>query len=134
MKKNNFKPWYVLVVCCGLAASSIGISINSSGVFYTPVSESLGVMRGTFAMHMTIFSLITAITALIVPKLMSRFSYKLILIISVAITVISTSMMANVKNVTMAYLLGGIRGFSTGLFSIVPLTMIINGWFKKIMA
>ena len=42
MKKNNFKPWYVLVVCCGLAASSIGISINSSGVFYTPVSESLG--------------------------------------------------------------------------------------------
>ena len=131
MKKNNFKPWYVLVVCCGLAASSIGISINSSGVFYTPVSESLGVMRGTFAMHMTIFSLITAITALIVPKLMSRFSYKWILIISVAITVISTSMMANVKSVTMAYLLGGIRGFSTGLFSIVPLTMIINGWFKK---
>ena len=131
MKKNNFKPWYVLVVCCGLAASSIGISINSSGVFYTPVSESLGVMRGTFAMHMTIFSLITAITALIVPKLMSRFSYKWILIISVAITVISTSMMANVKSVTRAYLLGGIRGFSTGLFSIVPLTMIINGWFKK---
>ena len=49
MNKNNIKPWLVLVVCCGLAASSIGISINSSGVFYTPVSEDLGIMRGTFS-------------------------------------------------------------------------------------
>ena len=33
------KHWLVLVCCCGLAAASIGISINSSGVFYTPVSK-----------------------------------------------------------------------------------------------
>ena len=57
---ENKKHWIVLAVCCGLAASSIGVSINSSGVFYTPVSESLGIMRGTFSMHMTIFSLVTA--------------------------------------------------------------------------
>ena len=31
----------------------------------------------------------------------------------------------------MFYFLGAIRGFSTGLFSIVPLTIIVNGWFKK---
>ena len=35
------KHWSVLICCCGLAAASIGISINSSGVFYTPVSKSL---------------------------------------------------------------------------------------------
>ena len=75
MNKNNIKPWLVLVVCCGLAASSIGISINSSGVFYTPVSEDLGIMRGTFSMHMTIFSIVTAMSALIVPKIMNKFSY-----------------------------------------------------------
>ncbi|WP_405316151.1 hypothetical protein [Faecalibacillus faecis] len=28
------KHWSVLICCCGLAAASIGISINSSGVFY----------------------------------------------------------------------------------------------------
>lgn len=60
MKKDNLKPWHVLIVCCGLAAASIGISI-----------------------------------------------------------------------IYVFYLLGAIRGFSTGLFSIVPLTIIINGWFKK---
>lgn len=131
MNNKICKSWYVLIVCCGLAASSIGISINSSGVFYTPVSESLGIMRGTFTMHMTIFSLVTALSALIVPKLMNKFKYKLILIISVIVAVISTAVMAYSKSVYVFYLLGAIRGFSTGLFSIVPLTMIINGWFKK---
>lgn len=131
MKKNSLKPWYVLIVCCGLAASSIGISINSSGVFYTAVSQSLGIMRGTFAMHMTIFSFVTAIASLIVPKLMNKFNYKLILIVGVLIAVISTAMMAYSKSIYIFYFLGAIRGFSTGLFSIVPLTIIINGWFKK---
>ena len=50
------KHWSVLIYCCGLAAASIGISINSSGVFYTPVSKSLHILRGTFSMHMTLFS------------------------------------------------------------------------------
>lgn len=131
MNKNNIKPWLVLVVCCGLAASSIGISINSSGVFYTPVAEELGVMRGTFSMHMTIFSIVTAMSALVVPKIMSRFSYKLILRVSVLIAVISTAMMAYSRSIYIFYLLGAIRGFSTGLFSIVPLTIIVNGWFEK---
>lgn len=53
------KHWSVLICCCGLAAASIGISINSSGVFYTPVSKSLHMLRGTFSMHMTLFSLAT---------------------------------------------------------------------------
>lgn len=131
LKNNEYKPWCVLAVCCGLAASSIGISINSSGVFYTSVAESLGIMRGTFAMHMTIFSIVTAITSLIVPKLMNKFSYKLILIISVFSAVVSTAMMAKANSIQIFYLLGGIRGFSTGLFSIVPLTIIVNGWFEK---
>ena len=130
MKKDNLKPWHVLIVCYGLAAASIGISINSSGVFYTSVSEGLGIKRGTFAMHMTIFSFVTAIASLVVPKLMNKFHYKLILIISVLIAVISTGMMSYSKSIYVFYLLGAIRGFSTGLFSIVPLTIIINGWFN----
>lgn len=131
MKKNQKKPWIVLAVCCGLAASSIGISINSSGVFYTPVSESLNMMRGTFAMHMTIFSFVTALSAFVVPVFMRKFSYKLILVVSVAIAVIATAFMGFVDTAFMFNILGGIRGFATGMFSIVPLTMIINEWFHK---
>ncbi|WP_195599030.1 MFS transporter [Longibaculum muris] len=131
MKKNNKKPWIILALCCGLAASSIGVSINSSGVFYTPVSESLHMMRGTFSMHMTIFSLVTAITSLFVPRLMEKFSYKMILTVSVFTAVVSTGLMALGNSAIVFYILGAIRGMSTAMFSIVPLTLVINGWFEK---
>ena len=49
------KSWLVLIALCGLAAASIGISINTSGVFYSVVSEDLGIFRGAFAFNMTIF-------------------------------------------------------------------------------
>lgn len=70
------KAWTILAVLCGLAASAIGVSINTSGVFYTVVSEDLGILRGAYAFHMTIFSLVTAISSLFVPGLLSRYSLK----------------------------------------------------------
>lgn len=130
MEKNK-KHWIVLAVCCGLAASSIGVSINSSGVFYTPVSESLHIMRGTFSMHMTIFSLATAFGALFIPRIMKRVEYKILLTGSVLIAVFTTGLMASASSVPVFYILGALRGLSTSMFSIVPLTIIINNWFIK---
>ena len=46
MENKNIKHWIVLICCCGLAGASIGISINTSGVFYEPVAKSLGILRG----------------------------------------------------------------------------------------
>lgn len=62
------KAWLVLVAMCGLVAASVGISINTSGVFYSVVANSLHIYRGSFAFHMTIFSLVTAITALLLAS------------------------------------------------------------------
>lgn len=125
------KHWLILLVCCGLSATSIGISINCSGVFYGPVSESLGILRGSFALHMTIFSLVTALSSFMIPSLMKRISYKKLLIISVSVAVISTYLMGKSSSLIIFYILGAFRGASTSLFSSVPLTIIINNWFVE---
>ena len=85
MKNRSMKHWIVLLCCCGLAGASIGVSINTSGVFYEPVSQSLGILRGNFAMHMTIFSVVTAITALFVPRILKKVNYKVLLFIGVIV-------------------------------------------------
>ena len=97
------KHWLVLVCCCGLAAASIGISINSSGVFYTPVSKNLHMLRGTFSMHMTLFSLATAMMSLFVPKIYEKFAFKKVLTISVIVAVASTAAMALGKCFNILY-------------------------------
>lgn len=68
MKKLNnksYKHWVVVALMCSLSASSIGLCTNSIGVFYTPVSESLKVLKGTFAFHDTLSSLAIAIVSLL---------------------------------------------------------------------
>lgn len=68
MKKLNnksYKHWVVVALMCSLSASSIGLCTNSIGVFYTPVSESLKVLKGTFAFQDTLSSLAIAIVSLL---------------------------------------------------------------------
>jgi len=131
LKNKDKKHWFVLIVCCGLSASSLGISINASGVFFTPVSASLGVLQGTFALHMTIFALTMSIVTLIIPNLIKKFNFKFLLFVGVTITAMSTLLMAYANSIEIFYLLGALKGVGTALFSIVPLTMIINQWFEE---
>ena len=131
MKNKSIKHWVVLMVCCGLSAASIGLIMNSVGVFYTPVSESLGIMRGTFAIHATISMLLASAMSFFVPVIMRKYSYKLVLIISVLIASSSTVLMGLSTNILSFYVLAAVRGISSAFFAIVPLTMIINQWFEK---
>ena len=130
MKKIS-KHWIILLVCCGLSATSIGISINCSGIFYTSVAESLGILRGSFALHMTIFSIMTALSSFMIPGLMKKVPYKILLTVSTCVGAFSTYLMGQSTSLIMFYILGALRGVSTSLFAGVPLTMIINNWFVE---
>jgi Arabinose efflux permease len=130
MNKNR-KHWVVLVICCGLSASSIGICVNAAGVFYAPVAQSLGVLRGTIALQTTFTLLSMSIISLFVPKIMRKYRFKNLLWVHVIIAGLTTIAMALSRNIVIFQLLGFIRGFSAGLFAVVPLTIIINHWFDK---
>ena len=112
---KDIKPWLIMGACCGLAASSLGISINSSGVFYGVVADDLGIMRGSFAFHMTIFTFFTGLAAFVIPVLMKKFPYKLLLTLSVGLAVLATIAMGYVHSLPAFYLLGAIRGITTSI-------------------
>ena len=128
-KRNKYRN--IVAICCGLAGAAIGISFNTSGVFYTPVSENLGILRGAFSMHMTIFTLVMATASLSVPKIMKIIPYKVTLITSVLIVTVTTAMMGMARNIVMFYVLGAVRGLFNAMFSIAPISIIINRWFIR---
>ena len=131
MKNRSYKHWVVVAMMCCLAAGSIGICTNATGVFYTPVSDSLGVLRGSFAMHATLQSLAMAVVTLIVPKIMNRKNFKTILTGGVLLSVVTTGMMGVSHSLWMFFALGILRGIGLGVYAIVPLTMIISNWFDQ---
>lgn len=128
---KSIKHWIVIAVCCGLTASSVGICINTAGVFYTPVSESLGVLRGTFALNSTLTMIGTAIAALFITQLIKKFNFKLVIGIGLFLTAGATLLMGLSNNILMFYVLGAVRGIGSALYGLIPATMIINQWFHK---
>lgn len=131
MKNKGIKYWLVLISCCGLCASSVGIVLNTIGVFYTPVSQGLGVSQGTFTLHATFCILATAITVLFVPKIMKKIPLKLMVLIGVTLTSISTFMMGLSHHVVLFYILGIIRGVGAAMYGVIPVTIVINNWIYK---
>ena len=64
--------WIVMASCCLMATVSVGFFANAYGVLYTPLSELLGVGRGTVARHATIAGLITGLSGPLVNRLFRR--------------------------------------------------------------
>ena len=123
------KHWKVLVILCGLSAASIGLCINSMGVFYVPASENLGILRGTFAFHQTISTITSATVALFILKFIKSDNFKMILLSGTILASLSTFLLAFSNEIRMIYILSFIRGIGTALFGIVVITVIINNWF-----
>lgn len=130
MKSKNYH-WKMVALLCGLAASAIGVCINCVGIFYTSVSDSIGVMRGSFAIHATISQLAISAVALFIPKLITRVPYKRMLLAGALAASLSTCAMATSRSLWLFYILGLIRGAGVGMFSTVPITIILTNWFHQ---
>ncbi|MCF0111913.1 MAG: MFS transporter [Erysipelotrichaceae bacterium] len=128
MKKK--KHVWVVVACMGLAGASIGVMLNTPGVFYTPVCEDLGFLRGDFSFHMTLLSLGLATMSLFAPFFLKRFRYHTILLVSVIVCAGCTALMGCTDSLPVFYILGTLRGISCCFFN-MPLVIIINNWFKS---
>lgn len=131
MVNKSYKHWMIVFLMCCLAASSIGLCTNAIGVFYTPVSKSLHVLKGTFVMHATLSTLTTALTSLKMSKIIKKYNYKKILLIGVLLSSVSTWMMSYSRSVYLFYILGILRGIGVGIGGMVPITVIITNWFDE---
>ncbi len=123
--------WGILLVCCGMMASSVGLSHNAYGVFYTPVSGALGVGRGAIAMHATLTGIVTGLCSPIAVRLMRRVHVRFIVAGGVLFACSSYVLMAFATKLWMFNLLGILRGIGDCGFYIPIITILIGNWFKK---
>lgn len=127
MKERRY--WIVVIALCGLIASSVGICINSTGVFYEPVSTDLGIKQGAFSMYETLSVFVGALSAIFIPNRMNEKNMKKYILTGTLLSGISTILMAFSNQIYQFYILGVICGLGTGFYSVVAVTIIINNWF-----
>lgn len=121
---------YVIVVCCCLIMGfDVGISMSCAGIFYPPVSEALGVARGTFSLYMSFSFLTSALMLSVAGRLLQRYSARWLLTLnSVALGVIIASM-GCLDAVWEFYIAGALMGVTLAFLLYLSFPTLLNRWF-----
>lgn len=130
-KARTNKHWLIVLIACGMAGSSLGINMNVMGVFFQPVAEDLGILTGSFAFHSTLAAFSLSFISLFIPRILEHISFKKMILFGSIMASLSSIAMAFTTQVWLFYILGTLRGIGSGLFAIIPYTILINQWFDK---
>ena len=124
---------HVLVVAslCGLAVATVGFTTNVAGVFFTPMADEFGILRGSASLTLTIANICAAIGGLFTRKIVHRMNVKAMLISFCALLVAATAGLALSPSILFAYLFSLLRGISVGVIGFVFIVYVLNKWFHE---
>ncbi|MBR4445459.1 MAG: MFS transporter [Solobacterium sp.] len=119
----------ILIAMAGMIATSVGLPTNVAGLFFSPIADEFGILKGQVSMTLTICNLVFAAGGMFAPKLLKEEWLRPLLIIGTAVIAGCTALLALSQNIMMMYILNAARGFAAGILGFVCVTMIINNWF-----
>ena len=129
-KRKIPEQWLILFCCCLLTGATTGTN-TVSGLFYNPVCNELGILKGTFNLQSLIGTAVTTMTLMVMPRILQRFSIKRL--ISLAVTGGALCYLADSFNTGVAgfFIVNMVRSFVSAFYSNLVTLLIINSWFKE---
>lgn len=129
--KKSFFPY--LVVATGIIGcfAPCALALSCAGIFFTPVSEALGVGRGVFALYLTIMLLATTISLPFLGKIMESKDLRVVLSAAVILIGVPLICMSFFGQVWQFYVAGAFMGVGLAVLLILAVPTLINRWFRK---
>lgn len=131
MKKMDKVYWLVLLSTCGAISVSLGLIVNITGLFFNPIAEEFGLLRGSVSLTLTLSNFLSALGGMMMPKLLSEKHLKVGILLATIGGVCSTILLGLSQSILFMYFLHMIRGFCAGLLGLVFITVVINNWFHE---
>lgn len=129
MDNDSRKNISVLIRCCLCAGGALGIVNNCIGIYFSPISQALGVPVGRMSIIITLLSLATAFFAPVFVRLVRRFPIRFIMTFGVLLDICSFVIMSFAPNIWVLYAAGVTMGVGCCCFSSLPVTMILREWY-----
>lgn len=121
---------YVILICCCLMMSvNVGLSFSCAGIYYSPVSQSLGVTVGEFGIYMSIMYVTSSLMLPLAGKMLERYSARMLFSVSSAVMGIDFLAMSLFRHVWEFYISGGVMGITLAFLLYLSFPTIINRWF-----
>ena len=119
----------LLAMCC-LVASTVGILINTGGLFFSPIAAELGKKTAAVNLTLTISNIMFAVAGIVSARIINGKNFKLMLILCTAVYTASTAGLALCHALWSLYVLSAVRGFFGGMIGNVLATTVLGYWFQ----
>ena len=129
-KKSSLTYLLIIISCCGMVAASIGLYVNAYGIFFSPMSEALGVRRGDISLHATLCGLSTGLVGIPVIHWIQSHRLRPVILAGVVLAAVSTLLTAFTTHVWQLNLLGILRGAGLCCFHLAIVTTVVGNWFE----
>ena len=129
-KSGRHYAWTILLVCCCLNASALGLT-NTNGIFYAAICEDLGMMMSELTVHTIVCGLVSVVTLLFVDKIFRKYPIRPVLIGSLLMYHLSYMSMAFFSKSIEWCIASVFTGISGAFLLYVPVPLLLNNWFVK---
>lgn len=128
---RRFHYGFIIVACCCLMMGvNIGITFSCAGIFYKPVSSSLGVSVGEFGLYMSIMYIASTLVLPLGGKLIDRYSARWLLTGSSTVMGLTLCGMGFCTQLWQFYLAGAVLGATVAFLLYLSFPTLINRWFR----
>ena len=131
LKQTRGRYLMTLAAMCGLIASSVGILLNTGGLFFIPIARELGAETAAVNLTLTISNLAFALAGMVSAAWVKPKNFKRMIAGSTAVCAAATVCLSLCRSLPMHYVFNGIRGFAGGVAGNVLATTVISSWFRS---
>lgn len=130
-KRKSIHYGFVIIICCCLMMGvNIGLSFSCAGIFYKPVSESLGVSVGLFGIYMSVMYVAATLFLPVAGKLLERYSARWLFAGSSALMGLVFLTFAALNAVWEFYAVAVALGMSVAFQLYLSFATMVNRWFS----
>lgn len=123
---------FVIVACCCLMMGiNVGLTFSCAGIFYQPVSSSLGVPVGEFGVYMSVMYVTSTLMLSIAGGMLERWSARWLFTLNSAIMGATFVAMAFFSRVWEFYIAGGVLGVTLAFLLYLSFPTLVNRWFHS---
>lgn len=120
----------VFIACCIICFSSVTLSFNTMGIFYTPAGQDLGIETGTFGTYMSVQYLAMAVSMVFGGKILSRFNARWVLTGCCSMVSAGILLMSTYDYIWQFYCSGVLIGAANSILLYLMVPTMIDRWFK----
>ena len=130
MKRIHY-AWWVFVACCVLSVVGFGLTINTASLYWTAISEDLGVTISQVSLMSTIGSLAGAAILAVTGQLFAKVDARILLTTSFALTAATYLLGAAAQDMWVLYLVGLVQGVTKTVAVSMSIAILLANWFEK---